>query len=38
MPASIEYPTRDGAIAYAYFYPPRNLMRKQRLRSGHRCS
>jgi len=24
MPESIEYPTRDGATAYAYFYPPRN--------------
>jgi len=24
MPESIEYPTRDGAIAYAYFYAPRN--------------
>ena len=24
MPESIEYPTRDGATAYAYFYAPRN--------------
>jgi dipeptidyl aminopeptidase/acylaminoacyl peptidase len=24
IPESIEYPTRDGATAYAYFYPPCN--------------
>ncbi len=24
MPESIEYPSRDGATAYAYFYPPHN--------------
>ncbi len=24
MPESIDYPTRDGAVAYAFFYPPRN--------------